>query len=159
VLPGAENHADRVRVELRAGSTGSSIGLDQEVRRAVQDYERGPRSAEVCARVVAGLLAHGEIDAARDYARESLERHPDAVPLLVFAADASYRANDLAGAETLLRQAARRAPHDPMVALDLGLVLKQLGKGDESRQRLVKAADGRSAPIASRARRELTTGH
>ncbi len=155
VLPGAEDHADQFRPELRSGPPSSSLELDAEVKSAVGDYERGSRGPVSGARVVAALLATGEIDAARDYARECLRQHSTAVPLLVFAADAAFRANDVGGAEELLRRAAREAPRDPLVALDLGLVLRQQGRDAEARGLLSRAAEARVAPLAARARREL----
>jgi tetratricopeptide (TPR) repeat protein len=155
VLPGAEAYADRVRPELRSGPSAGSLALDRELKAAIEVYERGSRDPAAGARVVAALLANGEIEAAGDYAREGLRLHPDAVPLLVFGADARYRANDLAGAEALLRRAADRAPRDPLVALDLGLVLRQLGRSDEARRALQRASGTHVAPLSARARREL----
>jgi tetratricopeptide (TPR) repeat protein len=155
VLPGAEHDADRVRPELRSGPSTTSSQLDEELRKAISRYEQGARDAGSGARVVAALLAGGEIETARDYARESLGRFPNAIPLLVFAADADYRANDLAGAEALLRRALHVAPHDPMVALDLGLVLRRLGRSAEARELLARAAGSRVASLAARASREL----
>jgi hypothetical protein len=156
VLPGAEKHADRFRPELRAGLPSSSLELDREMKAAVESYESGSRGPDDSGRVVAALLAHGEIEAARGYAREGLRKYPSAVPLLVFGAAADYRANDIGGAEELLRRAAGRAPHDPLVALDLGLVVRREGHEDEARRLLSRVADSRNVALAARARRELT---
>lgn len=155
VLPGAEKHADRFRPELRAGPPSSSLELDREMKAAVGSYESGLQGPDASGRVVAALLAVGEIEAARGYAREGLRRYPTAVPLLVFGADADYRANDIRGAEELLRRAADRAPRDPLVALDLGLVLRRQGQEDEARRLLSRVADSRILPLAARARHEL----
>jgi tetratricopeptide (TPR) repeat protein len=155
VLPGAEHDADRVRPELRSGPPATSRELDEELRKAIALYERGARDAGSGARVVAALLAGGEIETARDYAREALHRYPDAVPLLVFAADAEYRLNDLAAAEVLLRRALQRAPRDPMVALDLGLVLRRLGRDTEARGLFAGVVDSPVSALSARARREL----
>lgn len=155
VLPGAEDHADRVRSESRSGPPASSLELDREVKSAIEGYESGSRGPDPGARVVAALLAAGEVETARAYARECLRQHPTAVPLLVFGADADYRANDLRGAEELLRAAAGRAPHDPLVALDLGLVLRRQGQDAEARRWLSRAAGSRLVPLATRATREL----
>ena len=155
VLPGAELGAVLSYPEMRSGSPGVSLKLQREVQDLVHVYERGPRSARSCAQVVAGLLATGETDAANAYAREGLREHPRSVVLLVYAADTRYRANDLDAAEALLRRATAQAPGDPLVALDLALVLKQTGRVDEARVLLVRAADASAPGVVARARREL----
>jgi len=155
ILPGAEAHANDVRPEQRAGSAPGSPELERELRSSIEAYEEGSRGPEAGATAVAALLAAGEIDAARDYARECLRRYPDDVRLLVLGADAHYRSSDLGGAEALLRSARKHAPRDPVVALDLALVLRQAGKGDESRAILEHVSRSRLAPLASRAKREL----
>jgi len=154
VLPGAEAHADGSRPERRSGAAPSSLELEAELRAAIDAYE-GSRGPEAGARVVAAFLADGDIAAASDYAQEALRAHPNDVPLLVFAAAARTRANDLPEAERLLRRAIRRAPRDPVVALDLGLVLCRLGRRTESYAWLERAAASPVAPVAARARREL----
>jgi len=155
VLPGAEQHANDVRPERRSGRTAVSSELEREVQTTIDAYEDSARGPESGARVVAALLATGEVDAASDYSRECLRRRPRDVPLLVFAADAGYRSNNLAGAETLLRRAKEVAPRDPVVTLDLALVLRQSGKRDEARALLGHASRSRVGPIAARAKREL----
>jgi tetratricopeptide repeat protein/putative zinc finger protein len=156
VLPGAVAGADRIRPELRSGRPMISPGLDREIRDAIQEYEHGAPSPDAGARVVAALLAAGEIDAARDYAKECLKRSANHVPLLVFASDAYYRSNDLAGAEELLRNAVRHAPDDPLVALDLALVLEQAGREQEARSLLMRVTKSRVSPLATRAARYLS---
>jgi len=155
VLPGVADGADRSRPELRSGQAATSPRLEREVRDAIERYERNGTNADAGAGVVAALLATGEIDAAREYARECLRRFPGHVPLLVFASDASYRSSDLPRAEELLREAARRAPHDPVVTLDLALVLRQTGRDREARELLMRVTKSRLPSLAARASREL----
>jgi Tfp pilus assembly protein PilF len=132
----------------------NSLELEAELKAAIGAYEGGSRGPEAGARVVAAFLAYGDIAAANDYAEEALRAHPDDVALLVFAAGAKTRASDLAGAEQLLRHAVRRAPRDPLVALDLGLVLCRQGRGAEAGEWLARAAAASVAPVAARAQRE-----
>lgn len=160
VLPGGERAADLQVPAMRSGQEASTPALEREREAAVAEYERGSRGAEAGARVVAALLATGELDAAGAYARECLRQHPDAVPLLVFAADVHYRADDLAGAAELLRHAARRAPGDPVVTLDLALVDRQLGNEAgalRALDRVARVTRGRDAALAARAKRERVT--
>jgi tetratricopeptide (TPR) repeat protein len=157
VLPGAAAHADGTLPERRSGPASSTLELEAEVRAAIASYEGGSRGPDAAARLVAALLADGDVAAANDYAREALQAYPDHVPLLVFAAAAKTRANDLPGAERLLRRASRRAPRDPVVALDLGMLLCRSGNGADPRRWLEQAAASRAAHVAARARRELSS--
>ena len=157
VLPGAQAHAADPSQDRRSGSDASSPELEAELRAAIQAYEAGSRDAMSSARVVAALLANGDVDAANDYGEEALRAHPDHVSLLVFVAAVKTRKNELPKAEQLLRHAIRQAPRDPLVALDLGLVLCQLGRGDESRKWLDRAAASNVPAVATRARRELAS--
>ena len=155
VLPGAAAHADGTLPERRSGAAPSSLELEAEVRAAIASYEGGSRGPDATARLVAALLADGDVAAANDYAKEALQAYPDHVPLLVFAAAAKTRANDLPGAERLLRRASHRAPRDPVVALDLGMLLCRTGNGADPRLWLEQAAASRAVHVAARARREL----
>ena len=155
VLPGTEARAADPPPDRRSGAGSSSLELEAELKTVIDAYEAGGRDAESSARVVASLLANGDVTAANDYGREALQTHPDDVRLLVFAASARIRSNDLPEAEQLLRRAIRRAPRDPIVALDLGMVLCAQGRGAEAKRWFERAAASKVAPIAARARREL----
>ena len=155
VVPGAEQFADRSQPERRSGAGSSSIELEAELKVAIEAYESGSRGPEASARVVAALLANGDLAAANDYGEEGLRAHPNDVPLIVFVAVTKARASDLAAAERLLRRAARHAPRDPIVALDLGMVLCRQARGSEAQRWLERAAASPVAPIAARGWREL----
>lgn len=155
VLPGGERLADQPAPAYRSGYAELPPGLEHEVDSLIAVYERGIRTSKIAVRVVQGLLAMDDLDAARNYAREGLSRWSGDVALLTSAADVDYRASDLRAAEGLLREALGRAPHDPVVALDLALVLRQQGNVGESAALLDRAAKGPSPPVAARARREL----
>jgi tetratricopeptide (TPR) repeat protein len=155
VLPGGERHSDQPAPALRSGDAARSPGLEREVDSLVAAYEHGHRNGANTTRVVQGLLALGDLDAARGYAREGLQRSPDDVALLTSAADVDYRSSDLASAEARLRAALRHAPRDPVVMLDLALVLRQRGGGAESDDLLARAGNGACEPVATRARHEL----
>jgi Flp pilus assembly protein TadD len=101
------------------------------------------------------LLAAGDLEAASAYSREALRAHPEDARLLVLMADLKYRASDLAAAEMYLRTASHIAPRDPIVGLDLGLVLKERGNTREAREWFERVAASGPAPLAERARQEL----
>lgn len=155
VLPGGAGGADRILTGMRSGQAIGSPALERELQASIAAYEGGARSSESGARVVAALLASGETGAASDYANECLRADPGNVPLLVFAADARYRLNDPPGAEELLRRARAAAPRDPIVGLDLALVLRGQGREDEARRLIEQVKRTRVAPLAARAAREL----
>src|SRR5262245_7347887 len=118
VLPGGERHAGRVAPEMRSGDRSGSPELMLEVGALTTSYEGGERSADDAARLVTGLIATGDMEAANAYAREGLRGYPRDVRLLVLMADLKYRASDLAAAERYLRSASGIAPRDPLVSLD-----------------------------------------
>jgi len=155
ILPGTEQLAESARIERRSAAHSSSPEFDRELAAAIARYEYGARDAVTGGRVVAGLLADGEIGGADDYAREVLLAHPRSVPVLVFSAEARARMNDLPEAERLLRRAAAVAPTDPLVALDLGVVLCRLDRPQEAQALLRRVSQSSVASIARQARRTL----
>ena len=106
--------------------------------------------------VGAGCMSLGQLNLARDYALEGLERDPKHLALMLLAADIRLRSNDPAGAESLLRRALEERTNDPVVQLDLAIVLREQGRGpDADRMLRVLAARGGHVAIADRARRML----
>jgi len=155
VLPGGERHADRPEAEMRSGGSPSSSEFARELDLLNSRYEAGDRSPGASARLVAALLAAGDLEAASAYSREALRAHPEDARLLVLMADLKYRASDLAAAEMSLRTASRIAPRDPIVRLDLALVLQERGNTREARECFERVAASGPAPLAERARQEL----
>ena len=155
VLPGGERHAGRPAAEMRSGVSPGSLELTAEVNRLVTHYELAQRSADVAARLVAGLLAEGDLEGANAYAREALRAYPRDTRLLVLMADLNYRASDLPAAERHLRSAAQIAPRDPLVGLDLALVLRERGNVVEAGRWFNRVAASGHPPLAERARQEL----
>jgi len=155
VLPGGERHADRAAPGKRSGAISGSLGLTHEVAELTARYEGGERSADGTTRLVAALLACGDLEAANAYAREGLRAYPADVRLLVLMAELRYRASDLVDAERHLRTAARIAPGDPVVGLDLALVVSERGDAAEARKWFERVAASGPPPLAARARQEL----
>lgn len=154
VLPGGERLAVAAAPAMRSGGLEIDSRLAGEVERLIARYEGGEREAASCARVVTALLAAQDLPAARDYVREGLATHPDDVRLLVLQAGVLQRSNDLDGAVASLRRARVLAPADPLVALDLAILLRQ--RGDAAATALfTEASRSRDRALAERARREL----
>ena len=155
VLPGGERHADRPAGEMRSGAGSGSPELARELDMLTSRYEAGDRSADAAGRLVAALLATGDLEAANAYAREALRAHPGDVRLLVLMADLKYRASDLAAAERYLRGAQEIAPRDPLVGLDLALVMRERGDALGAREGFERVSAHGPGPLAERARQEL----
>ena len=154
VLPGGERGADQPAPAFRSGPAADPPALARAADSLIAAYEGGARAADAAAQLVTALVAGNDLDAARDYAREGLERHPGDPRLLVLAAAVSYRGSDLAQAAGLLRAARARAPRDPVVALDLAIVLRQRGEAPAADRLLAEVARSREPALAARARAE-----
>jgi len=152
VLPGGERGAIRASPIDRSGGTGA---VSEPVKQAIEAYERGLRTSEQTYVVGAGLLAGGQLDAARGYVEEGLQHHPNDVPLLVLSADVAYRASELPSAERALRQALATRPRNAVVSIDLAIVLAESGHTQEAERLFRNVARGSAEPLAERARQEL----
>jgi tetratricopeptide (TPR) repeat protein len=155
VLPGGARGAHFGPSGMRSGQGASSLELERELDDLLAEYESAPGHAARGVRLVGAFLAVGELDAARSYAREVLQRNPRHVPALVQAAAIEYRMNEPGRARELLQRASREAPRDPIVALDLALVLEQGGHADRARPLFEHAGRSRVKELAARAEREL----
>jgi len=155
VIPGGEAGAAATQQAYRSGAPADVAG-----ERATEDvrllYERGRRSSDALYVLAAGLIASERLDLARDYVAEGRRRFPGDYRTLVLAGILAYRLRDLAGAERSLQAARERAPHDPLVLLDLGLVGLESGGGDRARSLLRTVIDEHpGSPLAQRAERAL----
>jgi tetratricopeptide (TPR) repeat protein len=155
VIPGGERGADTPPPELRSGDAVAPPDLATAVEQARTRYESGHRAPEDGYAVAAGLLALGQLDAARGYSDEARRRAPEDFRLHVLAANIAYRSSDLAAAERELRSALEIRHGDPVASLDLGLVLAEQGQRDAAIDVLTTLAPGGSDPLSTRARREL----
>ncbi len=94
------------------------------------------------------LLERGNLAADRGRDSDALRLYeaalgldPEGVEARVNAAMVHGRLGDPAQAEALLREASQRAPDDPAVNLDLGLLLAGLGRTDEAEAALRRALE------------------
>jgi tetratricopeptide (TPR) repeat protein len=156
VLPGGEAGAARDPIRYRGPEVVGAGPLRTAVDSCVRLYEAGRMSSHLAYVVGAGSMSLGQLDLARDYALEGLERDPKDLSLMLLAADIRLRSNDPAGAESLLRRALEERTNDPIVQLDLAIVLREQGReSDADRMLRVLAARGDHVAIADRARRML----
>src|SRR5262249_42044350 len=156
VIPGGEAGAAVTPTAYRSGPP-SDVAADQATESLRQAYERGHRSNDVLYGLAAGLLATDRTDLARDYVEEGRRRFPADYRMQVLAGILAYRSRDFREGERWLEAARQRAPRDPVVLLDLGLVSLESGSNSRAQSLLVAVMDGYpGSPLAQRARRTLT---
>jgi tetratricopeptide (TPR) repeat protein len=155
VIPGGERGANTPPPGLRSGDAVTPLDLETAVEQARTRYESGQRSPADGYAVAAGLLALGQLDAARGYSDEARRRAPEDFRLHVLAANIAYRSNDLGTAERELRSALQIRRGDPVASLDLALVLSEKGQTDAAIRVLTPLAGTGSGPVSARSRREL----
>ncbi|HKA60641.1 MAG TPA: hypothetical protein VKD28_18640, partial [Gemmatimonadales bacterium] len=111
VIPGGEAGAAGAPSVYRAPQVESEAG-DAALERLRRAYESAPPAERDGRRLVAALVAAGQVELARVYASEGLVREPNDVQLLTLAGIVAYRSGDLAQAERRLRAALQSSPGD-----------------------------------------------
>jgi len=154
VIPGGEAGAISPVPAMRSGVLEATPALEREADSLIARYDPRTKSPEGAARVAVALLATNDPQAALDYLREGLRRNPRDVRLLVVQAAALDRGRDARGTEAVLREAYRIAPRDPLVSLDLAMVLRRRGESVESSSLLDGVARSNVRALAERAKRE-----
>jgi tetratricopeptide (TPR) repeat protein len=156
VLPGGHAGAAPVSSSYR-----SNPPVPQAAADAIEDmrvrYENGERSLDHLFALSDALIAARQIDLARDYTAEGLRLAPSDPRFLLLAGILADLDGAPERAEQLLRAARREAPHDPTVALDLGLILVE-NRGLAAAAPLLREviANVPGTPLAVRAGRVLT---
>jgi len=156
VLPGGHAGAAPVSSSYR-----SNPPVPQPAADAIEDmrarYENGERSLDRLFDLSDALIAARQIDLARDYAAEGLRLAPSDPRFLLLAGILADLDGAPERAEQLLRAARREAPHDPTIAIDLGLILLET-RGPAAAAPLLREVIERvpGTPLAVRAERALT---
>lgn len=155
VLPGGEAGADAVTAQSRgAGDAGAS----PKAAAAWQTYLSGSDRPGPGIEAVAGYLALGKIQLARDCLVRLAADHPSDPRVFLLQAVSDYQLGDSPGAERALRRALELDPGHGPAALDLGLLLKWQDRTAEARPLLESVMRNRAGtPLARRAERELGT--
>ena len=151
VLPGTEGLRPRGEAR-RSGSPSVSVDLDRQLKESLADYERKPGDPRAGVRLVATLLAAGDVESAAPYASECLRAHPDDAAMLLWAAEIAMREDRLADAQRLVERAV--AIGDTRATLDLGIVRRERGDVAGAAASFERASRSTDAAIAARARAE-----
>jgi len=154
VLPGGEAGADVTESSRGAGDAEASPAAAAAWKIYLADPERLGPGVEA----VAGYLALGKTQLARNCLVSLAADHPADPRVLVLQAVAAYQLGDSPAAERALRRALELDPGHGPAALDLGLLLLREGRAAEAAPILESVVRNHvGTPLARRAERELGT--
>ncbi len=127
----------------RAGRSAEAAGTLERFRavaRADRERTERERSGYFLMIEIDTLLEKGDLKGALAKAAEAVATNPDDARLHALQGQCLDLAGDDAGALAAYRRAADRAPHDPLVAVEVGRLLAKGGRLDEAARWLEKAA-------------------
>ena len=152
VLPGGERLIDGKGSVYRSGFVPIDDELETSFKYLYDEYQGGNTSPDVAYWLAAGYLATGLVDAARDVCADARRVHPDDLRLSTLDAIIAYLDRDYDRSETLLRAALEKNPDDPVVGINLAIVLEDSGDAAGARDILDRVrADHMGTPFAARA--------
>ena len=155
VYPGGENNLSQAPSAYRSGISPSGRALEESLETLYDLYQTNRDAAFW---MITGYLATGRIKTALDFAREAQGLYRDDPDIITLSAVAAYVNGDYAGAETLFRKAAVLDSENPVILVDLSLVLIDQNNADEARVILESVINNRAGtPISKRAQR-ITEG-
>ena len=133
VIPGAEHTivttGGAYRSEHVVDDEDVSIALLELSKR----YQNGDHSREVVYWLLGGFVSTRQFETANDVARNALRWHPGDVELTTLSALAAYHEGDLETAESQLRSAVESGSDSGVAAMNLGVVLMEIGERAEAR--------------------------
>ncbi|HEY8075072.1 MAG TPA: tetratricopeptide repeat protein [Labilithrix sp.] len=118
---------------------------DAALRALVRATEDAPRNADLVEAVAALSLRVGHIDEAEKRVREAIELEPDRARLYALLSEARRSRGDLDGALAAIEQGLlnARAPTDPLLGTERGIVLAERGKLEDAERAWRMVLDGR----------------
>lgn len=152
VLPGGERLIDGKGSVYRSGFVPVDAELETSLKYLYDEYRDGASSPDVAYWLSAGYLSTGQIDAARDVCAGARQTHPDDLRLMLIDGIIAYLDRDSDRSESLLRVALEKNPDDPVVGINLAIVLGNRGDAAEAREILVHVREQHvGTPFAARA--------
>jgi hypothetical protein len=152
VLPGGERLIDGKGSVYRSGFVPIDDQLDVSLKYLYDEYQEGNASPDVAYWLSAGYLATGQVDAARVVCDGARVTHSDDLRLMTIDAIISYLESDNDRSETLLRHALAEHPDDPVIGINLAIVLGSAGEPEEALDILNRIrAEHEGTPFAARA--------
>jgi len=154
VYPGGENNLSQAPSAYRSGISPSGRALEESLETLYGLFSHDKSNRGAAFWLITGYLATGRIKTALDFAREAQGLYPDDPDIITLSAVAAYVNGDYAGAETLFKKAAELDSENPVILVDLSLVLIDQNKADEARFILETVKRSRpDSPVAKRAQR------
>ncbi|MFH1756003.1 MAG: tetratricopeptide repeat protein [Candidatus Latescibacterota bacterium] len=158
VLPGGENSLAEKPQAYRSASGAVNDSLSASLAHLLKMYQGGDTSRDVSYWLVAGLLASGQVDAARDYGRQALVEHPKDNAIVTLVALVAYSASDYDESQRLLDRVIQRDPDNAVALINLGIVLLEEGEAERARRIFEQIrTQYPDAPLAHRAESLLLT--
>jgi len=152
VMPGGEGGLLSSEPVHRAGYVPLEGGLQESVDELYRRYRKEDASPDVAYWLLSAYVAASRIDIARDIAADARKRFPDDTRIAVLDAIISYIDGDYARAESVLRDVVESGSDDPLVKLDLAVVLIARGSNAEAKTLLARVIDeAPGTPLAGRA--------
>jgi hypothetical protein len=153
VIPGTENSITTTHQVYRSGFVVNDEATSNALLSLAKRYQEGEASRDVVYWLLAGFLATGQFDGARDILDTALRQFPEDAEIVTLSGLVAYYEGELDEAEVLFRSVVERSPDDAVATVNLGVVL--MGKGDHVRAKtvLARVAVIRPAtPLTKRAR-------
>ncbi|NIO56819.1 MAG: tetratricopeptide repeat protein [Candidatus Latescibacteria bacterium] len=153
VFPECEHSLGQGTPVYRSGYVPLNDSLKASLDYLYEAYQQGNASPEAAYWLVAGYVATGRTDAARDIALRARKRHPGDSMISTLDAIIAYFDGNYNRAETLLRKVLEANPNNSVASINLAVVLVEQSKGAEAKGILTRVIERHAGtPLAERAR-------
>ena len=152
VIPGTEHSITTTARTYRSGFVATDEAMSKALLYLSKRYEEGETSRDVVYWLLAGFLSTGQINGARNVARNGLLWYPEDVEIVTLSALAAFFDGEVDEADRLLRSVVEKEPAFEAAAVNLGIVLMEKGDQAGAEEVLARVAGRRPAtPLAERA--------
>jgi tetratricopeptide (TPR) repeat protein len=133
VIPGAEHTIVTTGDAYRSGHVVDDEDVSMALLELSKRYQNGDRSREVVYWLLSGFVSTRQFETATDVARNALRWHPGDAELTTLSALAAYHEGDLETAKSRLRSVVESGTDSGVAAMNLGVLLLQIGERAEAR--------------------------
>ncbi len=151
VIPGGENGLGVESTVYRSGFVEENDSLSASMLKLLTTYQAGDPSREVARWLIRGLLATGQVDAARDYSRDARQLYPEDGELTTLAALIAYHDRDYGASEKLLREVVGHDSDDVVALYNLAVTLHEQAQSADAAKILIRISTRHQGPLADRA--------
>ncbi len=159
VIPGGEESLNGRVTVYRSGSVPLNDSLMISLNYLYETYQQGGPSREVTYWLMAGYVATGQVDAARDLLVSDEERteYLSDSSIAILEALIAYMDGKYNKSEALFRKILEVEPDNPVAGINLAIVLDEQGDDEEAREILLRIQDHHAgSPLAARAQSILS---